>query len=305
MNNPETIPQAVEVPDGGDGIYKPYERGGKTDKEIQDEIDKRVEDTQRTAEEIRTGGEGRSETGHAEKSIFKKKYTKTNTQWKTILKEFLQKSYVRMENPRRNEKNFIPVRQIDPRTGRERKTFVPSTIKTPKDAQLPLIIALDTSGSVTPPILNTFISEIVNIVTQMEEVKLTICLFTDHVYAEVDIDTRKEAYSYTENGEKVNGVKYFRSTKKDLPSVKAFLFNAIQYASGGTVISSVTNHLKKRQIDNINGFLVFTDGDTEQNITWPNAKKFLFFINKGGTRSILEKYGRLGPIYEIDIEHTY
>jgi hypothetical protein len=51
--------------------------------------------------------------------------------------------------------------------------------------------------------------------------------------------------------------------------------------------------------------LLFTDGYTESNITWPKSKKFLFFINHDGSREILQKYARLGPLYEINVEHNY
>jgi hypothetical protein len=288
--DPENAPEALEVP-SEDPNYTPKKSTGKTDKEISEEQERAREDVSRVAKEIRAGGEGRSDSGGGGESIFKKKYTQTKTDWKKILRDFIEKQYKMEEIPNRPERVF-----------QSQRIFIPATRKVRNDESLNLVVALDTSGSVSPPILNTFISELSNIVKSMSEVKLSIMLFTDHVYAEVDIDTRKSAYSYTDTRPPVQGVKYFRATSKNKDEIKSFLFNSVEYKSGGTVLSSVTRHLQQRQMNRLSGFLVFTDGDTESNPTLPNSKKNIFLINKGGRSDIVRRFGQ---VYEIDVDYTY
>jgi len=288
--DPENSPEALEVP-SEDPNYTPKKSTGKTDKEISEEQERAREDVSRVAKEIRAGGEGRSESGGGGESIFKKKYTQTKTDWKKILRDFIEKQYKMEEIPNRPERVF-----------QSQRIFIPATRKARNEDSLNLVVALDTSGSVRPPILNTFISELSNIVKSMSEVKLSIMLFTDHVYAEVDIDTRKSAYSYTDTRPPVQGLKYFRATSKNKDDIKSFLFDSVEYKSGGTVLSSVTRHLQQRQMNRLSGFLVFTDGDTESNPTMPNSKKNIFLINKGGRSDVVRRFGQF---YEIDVDYTY
>lgn len=288
--DPKDAPEALEVPTD-DQNYKPKKDTGKSDKEIAEEQERAIEDVNRIAKEIRAGGEGRSDSGGGGESVFKKKYTQTKTDWRKILKDFIEKQYKMEEIPNRPERVF-----------QAQRIFIPATRKVRSDESLNLVVALDTSGSVSPPILNTFISELSNIVKSMNEVKLTIVLFTDHVYAEVDIDTRKTAYSYTDTKPPVQGVKYFRATSKNKEEIKSFLFNSVEYKTGGTVVSSVTRHLQQRQMNRLSGFLVFTDGDVESNPAMPNSKKNIFLINKGGRLDVVRRFGQ---VYEIDVDYTY
>lgn len=288
--DPDDAPEALEVP-SDDKNYQPKKDTGKSDREISEEQERAKEDVSRIAKEIRAGGEGRSDSGGGGESIFKKKYTQTKTDWKKILKDFIEKQYKMEEIPNRPERVF-----------QAQRIFIPAVRKVRSDESLNLVIALDTSGSVSPPILNTFISELANIAKSMNEVKFTVILFTDHVYAEVDVDTRKSAYSYTDNRPPVEGIKYFRATSKNKEEIKSFLFNSVEYKSGGTVLSSVTRHLQQRQMNRLSGFLVFTDGDTESNPIMPNSKKNIFLINKGGNSNTVRRFGQ---VYEIDVDYTY
>ena len=78
---------------------------------------------------------------------------------------------------------------------------------------------------------------------------------------------------------------------------------SMPWQGGGTEISSIKKYLdkKKTKTKKINGLLVFTDGEVENNPQLPDAKKKLFMLTENGNDEILKKYG---PTFFVDIPHS-
>ena len=200
---------------------------------------------------------------------FDKRLLSAKVNWKQLLKNFIVGATVVKKDYSRESRKHAGGDFFRPRV---------YTVKN----ELQAVIAIDTSGSITDPVLRTFLGEILNIIKSYRSYKIsmTVLLWDTQVGDAFEIDTSKMNMSAIEKG---------------LMNMKAH--------GGGTELSCVKKYLdKKYQGKPIKGgLIVFTDGAVEDNPQLPNAPKKMFFITMDGTDEILKKYG---PTYFIDVPHA-
>ena len=217
------------------------------------------------------------------------------TDWKTILRKFITPSTKNEPTYMRPDKRLF-----------HRGIVMATNRRVPKGQELDLVIAVDTSGSITPDVLRTFKSEILSIIQEYKQVRFKILFFTNKVYAEINVDTTKDNYKRTKEAQRVKGVTYENITSAD--DAAEYLEKVMFYEGGGTDIGSIKPYLDAIGKSEVEGLLVFTDGyNNSPNISprpqdyVKNSSKILFLINVGGGVDIVKKYGMY---YMINIGHT-
>lgn len=277
----EDLPTLLK-PDTDDDRYDP-------------EGDVEINEVLRGAEQIRQQEREKSEKGGKGANIAGErggiKNVPVHTDWKKELQKFISPAEKKVHTYMQPNRRLIG------------HGIVLSTKRPVPAEKLDIVVAMDTSGSVTKPLLNTFMNEIISIIEKFSEIKFKLLFFTSRVYAEVDIDTTKGSYKNTKKEDRGKGVQYIKITS--VKDAIHYLKNLHFYDSGGTVIESITPYLNGIGIKEISGLLVFTDGDNNNPNINPLPKiknnNLLFLINKGGNTSIVRKYG---PFKLVDIEHS-
>lgn len=164
--------------------------------------------------------------------------------------------------------------------GRPQKRALGGGYYAPKQKQvineINVMVALDTSGSITDQTLDLFVSEVLNILKVTKKIKMVLLLWHDTVYHSVKIDTSQQS---------TNNIKD--------------LLTSLPYHAGGTTISSINTWCNQNNIKKLDALIVLTDGYVEDHPKIPNAKKKIFLIVNNGKTDILEKYGQ---VYEVEVE---
>lgn len=243
----------VEGVPSDDENFKPGQKGqGQTKADIDDALD--------TAKRTRGDDAGVPRT-------FSKDLLKPKANWKNLLRNFVKSASTQYHDWSRPQKRALASGYYAPKTRLEQE-------------DIDLVIAIDTSGSISEDIMKVFITELLSIIRSFKNVKINLLLWHTNVYYEVDIDTRK----------------------KRIDDIQKELLN-LPYKEGGTEISSIKKYLDKKPTKSkkITGLLVFTDGEVEDNPQFPDAKRKLFMITEGGTDEILKKYG---PTFFVDVPHS-
>jgi predicted metal-dependent peptidase len=148
------------------------------------------------------------------------------------------------------------------------------------ESDIEAVIAIDTSGSMTGPVLNQFITEILAILRSFLNAKLTLLFWHTSVYKRVDIDT----------------------SEQDVETAAKILVG-VGAESGGTNLSSIKQYFVKNNINTSNmHLLILTDGHVENNPQLPTmAESPIFLINSdSGTDKIVKDRG---TVYFVDVEH--
>lgn len=198
---------------------------------------------------------------------FSKDLLKPKANWKNLLRNFVKSASTPSYDWGRPQKRALASGYYAPKVRAE-------------EQDIDLVIAIDTSGSISEDIMKVFITELMSIIKSFKKVRINLLLWHTVVYKEVDIDTRK----------------------KKIDDIQKELLN-LPYQGGGTEISSIKKYLDKKPTKSkkISGLLVFTDGEVENNPQLPDAKRKLFMITEGGTDEILKKYG---PTFFVDVPHS-
>lgn len=287
IEDPSEMPtNIVEAPEGdeeGDS-FKPNDPD-KVNEDQTNTIIQQGKEIQQRAEEKQSGrgsgGGGYSSLGADD--------VKVTTNWQQSLRDFFQEHIKHVYTYMRPDRRLI------------QQGIVMRTKRQEIEERLDLVIAVDTSGSISRPLFNTFISEIISIIDTFDKLKFKLLLFHDNVYGEVDVNIDpNRGYNFDEETPQgTEGIDFRSITDKE--DAKNEFRHLFLYQSGGTNLSSIKEHLDKRGIEAIDGLLVFTDGDTESNPTLPRYNNILFMINKGGNTSIVSKFG---PVEIVDIPHS-
>jgi len=242
-------------PENGDGQGQ-----GKTQNQKQSEAKNKVQDALQTAEKTRGDSPGIPRS-------FNKRLLQPKTDYKKLLKDFISGASRRFYDFGRPNRRALSSGYYAPRVRKQ-------------TSDLDIVVAIDTSGSISEDLMNVFVNEIYKILISFQNVKLTLLLWSDSVYFETSADT-----------------------KKDTPDVIRNNLFKLPFSSGGTSFGSIKKYLdKKYPGQKFNGLVVFTDGYIEDNPQMPNVQKKLFLINEpGGTDDILKRFG---PTYFIEVERT-
>lgn len=194
-----------------------------------------------------------------------KKIFETKTNWKNLLRNFLSG----MEKTR-------------PTWSKPKKRAFASGYYAPglrkEYTKIEVVVAIDTSGSISDNTIALFSSEIMNIVKAYPKVQMKIILWHSNVYADIDLDAAKS------------------SSRQIIDALQN-----LPYEGGGTTLSSVKDYTDQKYPNKkFNGLIVFTDGHIESDPRLIDTKNKLFLIIEGGSKTPLDKYG---PVYEIDVHH--
>jgi len=265
------------------------------DDRYSDDDDVEIDEIIRGAEQIRQQEREKAERGGTNPNVAGErggiKNVPVHTNWKKELQKFITPTEKKIHTYMQPNRRLIG-----------HGIVLPTQRPVPEE-KLDIVVAMDTSGSVTKPLLNTFMNEIISIIEKFSEIKFKLLFFTSKVYAEVEIDTTKDSYKNTKKENRGKGVQYIKITSaKDAAH---YLRNLHFYDTGGTVMESIAPYLNSIGIREISGLLIFTDGDNNNSNINPLPKiknnNLLFLINKGGNTNIVRKYG---PFKLIDIEHS-
>ena len=255
------LPKTLKTP-GDDPKYQP-DISGKTPEQLIAETKAKIMAAAKEAESHRGPGGGLPRG--FDKNLFKSK-----TPWKQILHDFITTNSQHHYDWGRPNKRALAAGYYAPKS---------TTIESDIEAY----IAIDTSGSMTGPVLNQFVSEIVQIMKNFLNAKLTILLWNTDVYKQVDIDTSIQGPE--------NATKILVGTKAE---------------SGGTDLSCIKRYLDVKKIDTSAAhMLICTDGHVESNPQLPKlAEPAIFLINSdAGTDQKIKNIKPKPQIYFVDIEH--
>jgi hypothetical protein len=262
-------PKPIKAPNE-DEQYKPNTENGKTEEEKEKEMaDKITKSYDQTMRENRGGSERGTGSGSGVGSMFKKDLYKTKTDWKTLLRNFVGGL------PRVEQTWNRPASRYWTGMGQ----YMPSE-KLVKDT-LDLVVAIDTSASISSQQIHTFLNEVSTIVSATKRVKLKVLFWMDSVYSETDVDS------------KTMGLEAIRQKLQSIPIRN----------DGGTTLSSVKDYLSSKGIKKIEGLIYLTDGWTESNPQIPRVEKnrVIFMITPGGNLTTVSKLG-IGRVVEVDIK---
>jgi predicted metal-dependent peptidase len=254
-----------QPPPNGDPVYVKNSGEGKTEAQKHNELKGKVQQAaQQAQQEAKRRG-----TDPGMPRSFDKRLMEAKVNWKQLLKNFITGSTTvktdwTRENRRLGGGHFFNPRRIVQKN------------------ELQAVIGIDTSGSISEPVLRTFISEIAGIINSHRSynIKMIVMLWDVDVYAFAEIDTKTKGIA------------------KSIEELKN-----LHARGGGTEISSIKTFLDKKYPGKKlkGGLLVFTDGHVENNPSFPDVKKKIFFITMDGTDEILKKYG---PTHFIDVPHS-
>ncbi|NBP04228.1 MAG: VWA domain-containing protein, partial [Proteobacteria bacterium] len=155
--------------------------------------------------------------------------------------------------------------------------YTPKVTK-PISTMEPVVVAIDTSGSMSDKQVNAIMAELISILSTFKT-KMRVLLWTDEVYEEKQVDS---------NTMRIDQIKKILST-----------FNM---QGGGTELSCIKQYLDKQNVKQVNGLIVFTDGWVENNPAIPNAKKKMFLLVEGSAGTSDEVVKKFGPVHQIEIE---
>lgn len=256
--------QGQKAPNG-DPVYEKNSAEGKSAQQADNENRAVI---QQAAQQAQEEAKKRGKDPGMPRS-FDKKLLEGKVNWKQLLRNFIVGSTIVKTDWSRPSRRLGGGSFFHPRKYSEKN-------------ELQAVVAIDTSGSITDPVLKTFLSEIMSIIKSYRgnKIKMTVLLWDTQVADAFDVDTTKMSLSDIEKG---------------LMNMKA--------KGGGTEISCIQRYLEKKNPGKPikGGLLVFTDGYVEDNPVLPKAPKRLFLITKDGTDEILKKFG---PTYFIDVEHA-
>ena len=205
-------------------------------------------------DERERGGGGRGEGTGGARAMFKDAL-KPKVNWKQILKNFFTKTSS-MYTWSRPAKRALGAGY-----------YAPKVVPKP---EIDIIVAVDTSGSISDQVFKQFLTEIKSILTGVgARSKVKLLLFHSNLYHETDLTPAN-----------INGA-----------------IEKIQPQSGGTEIGSVADYIKKNNIKP-KGTIFLTDGHVETSPHMPDGPKIFFITQPGGSDSILKKYG---PVHDIEI----
>jgi predicted metal-dependent peptidase len=257
------MPQGEGVEGGEDFVPRGPAGGESSKNESQKKSETKHLINQTQAEINRTRGSGTGSPRGVSDVL------QAKSDWRVLLRDFMAKS----------ERTYYDL-------ARPRKRALASGYYAPKKVnrrEVRVIIGLDTSGSITDKEINTFVSEIVKLAEQFDDVKAVILLWNTTVYYNYLLDTTTKS------------VQVIRNELMKLP-----------YESGGTYLSSIKTwfdqNKDKLDLNEYNGLLVFTDGYVEDNPQIPNIQNKLFMIITGGSDQILKSKGL--PTAIVDVPPT-
>ena len=260
----EKTPTPADVPSDKD-VYKPNDdKDPTTGNQLTDEekAAKQKSEIAQIAEEIKSH---KTSTGdpRTPRSIDFNKLISPKVNWKELLKNFIGKSITK------RYKANIPSRRA-----MAAGYFAPALKNNiSQDIVDNLVIAVDTSGSIPPKVVHTFIGTVLNINRQFKAT-IRVLFYNDSVYAELIINNRKTDMQI----------------KNELAKIK--------FTGGGNNEPCIKQYLTKNKIKEVKGFLLFTDGYIHHQPDFPQATNYLFLLATGGSDDIVKKFG---PTYTIDI----
>ena len=192
-----------------------------------------------------------------------------NINWRSILKDHLFKS---VEN---NTRTYARLNKRSLGGGRVSPGTKP-------DMEKPeIVIALDSSASISNKTLITFLEEVLKITRDFEEYSLQILIYSDEINDNFVItpDTRQKI------------VTKLRS-------------NPVWKAQGNRE-SCIKEWLDKKGMRKLDLFILFTDGGVNSNSTLPYAAKTFFMVLKGNPTDLLTKLNPNGTIVWVNIPNSH
>jgi len=280
----EKTPTPADVPSDKD-VYKPNDdKDPTTGNQLTDEekAAKQKSEIAQIAEEIKSHktSAGNSQTP---RSIDFNKLISPKVNWKELLKNFIGKSKTK------RYKANIPSRRA-----MAAGYFAPALRDNiSQDVVDNLVIAVDTSGSIPPKVVHTFIGTVLNINRQFKAT-IRVLFYNDSVYAELIINNRKTDMQIKNELAKIK----FTSGGNNEPCIKQYLIkNKITPRTDERLNKSLSDWFRVRY-KKIEGFLLFTDGAIHHQPDFPQATNYLFLLTTGGSDDIVKKFG---PTYTIDI----
>ena len=166
--------------------------------------------------------------------------------WKAKLQQFITRD--------------LPVDYTMRRPGRRYYStgiYYPSIIR----ENLEIVIAIDTSGSISDEEYKMFLSEVLGICKGFEQINARIIFWSTEITDDLNVN----------------------KSESDM------LINYKFGSTGGTTMSCVAEYVRDKGI-NSQLYIFFTDGCTEPNPKVPDGNK-LFVLSKNGTDEIVKKYG--------------
>jgi len=276
-------PRILKTPDN-DPRYEKDEQTPGVKKETPEEKEQKIKDKiQRAYDQTIRDNPGSEEAGSGSSSkgtgaLFDKKLIKTKTNWKAILRSFIdgaEKTVGTWDAPKRQYWTNLGIYSKS-----EKK--VKNTIN--------IAVAIDTSASISTKEIHVFLSEVASLFNMAASkkifIELSVLFWMDSVYQAKFYDNKKEKISDLE------------SKLKAIPIRN----------DGGTTISSVRQYIdanknSNKQLANIKGIIFLTDGyiSDVSNPSIPQlpSSKVLFMITPGGVpddsqyMKTLQRYGKV------------
>jgi len=146
------------------------------------------------------------------------------------------------------------------------------------DVQKPeIVIALDSSGSISNKTLHTFLDEVIGITTYFEDYSIQII-----VYSSVINDT-------------------FEITPRTKREIIKKLQAGTSWAAAGNNESCIKEWLDKKGMKRLDLFILFTDGGVNRDATLPYAAKTYFMVLEGNPTDNLMKLNPNATVVWVNI----
>jgi len=276
------IPVDIEGMDPGDvpGSFKPDPKGG-TDAEKEAKAKNITQGALKDADDLRKRGTDPGTPGELE--IERKIAT---VDWHSILRTYLKKGSKSYYNIKRPNKRALAAGYYAPKMEQVYN-------------KLDAVITLDTSGSISDGMINTFVSEVIAIIKAAPHVRALIIFWETYAYS-----PRKDGRPFIIEGSKQS----IDDAQKQLSNLKV--------SRGGTYLSSITKYYNenKKFIPNFKPavLITFTDGMIESDPVLPADIPFnnrVFLINNFNIKSAQSAVGddsivkRVGKhVYGVKVE---
>jgi predicted metal-dependent peptidase len=253
----------ADGPSGGDGKAK-----SESEREAQ------AEDIKKKSLGENKKDQSRGMGGSVPRMISKEEET-PKVNWRQILKRYLKVSASSYETYMRPSRRGLARGMIQ----KGERNF---------PDKVDVVVACDTSGSITPEILNLYTAEIVSISKAYKSVSILLVLWTTEVYFAAKIERGAITPIYS------------GAAGKPVEKNQKLTISTIPYKEGGTILSSVHrwfNENRALAATKAKVLIVFTDGHVESTPVFPkqfNKKNTVFMVNdpqSGGTDDIVKKYG--------------
>jgi len=294
------IPSAVPANDpnypGGREYGQPNNPGNKTKSEKEADMQAAANNAdQKTTSQLGSGHGGpRGEI----------KISKPKLNWRALLKQYLKPSRTKT---RTSYAKGLQVRALTHRGVKPRTVSEVTKLEN-------IIVAVDTSGSIGGPVLNTFLSEINSIIENTNEIELHILFWHTDVYKDFFIKKTKKGSSAKATDTDVEGSVAAPSVTDESGKDYKFgnikdLLQQIKTTSGGTELSSVADYCRDHNIKNIGALIIFTDGYVENNPRLPKVVggRPIFIINSSKEDPRANPGENLishGIVKVVEVEHT-